>query len=94
MNSMGNAMIEGLNELAKKYELSEADIERVLGAPTEMPPTALANGARLSGRSISAHKGHVFGACLGANAIININVSTSQGDSYYVSITGDAVLAE
>ncbi len=121
---MASVMIEGL---AKKYELSEADIEHVLDTRLEIQPALLANGASLSGRTILSHRGHVFGACrsvrnsvtlgagarfmratyrlammdliaeaesLGANSIVNISVSTSQGDSYYVSMTGDAVVTE
>lgn len=31
---------------------------------------------------------------VGADAIINVRVDTSQGDSYFVSVTGDAVVTE
>lgn len=115
-------MIEGL---AKKYELSEADIERVLAAKLDFQPNRLANGGSLPGSQITVHAGQVFGASrsvrssitlgaggrfmratyklalmdiiaaakdAGANAIVNMQISTSQGESlYYVSVTGDAV---
>ena len=114
-------MIEGL---AKKYEMSEAEIERVLGMSLEFAANRMANGSVIVGSNITAHRGHVFGACrsvrssislgagarfmkatyklalmdlieeakaLGTNAIINMAISTSQGDNYYVTVTGDAV---
>ena len=117
-------MIEGL---AKKYELSEADIENILEMPVALQPGRLANGSEIPGTRTVAHRGHIFGVCrsvrssvtlgagarfmratyklalmdliaqaeaLGANAIINMHISTSQGDSYYITITGDAVQVE
>ena len=121
---MASVMIE---DLAKKYEMSEAEIERVLGMSLEFSANRLANGNAISGSNITAHRGHVFGVCrsvrssislgagarfmkatyklalmdliaeakaLGANAIINMAISTSQGDNYYVTVTGDAVQVE
>ena len=116
-----------IKDLAKKYEMSEADIESVLEAPLEFAANRLANGNAIPGSTIATHRGHVFGVCrsvrssislgagarfmkatyklalmdliaeakaLGANAIINMAISTSQGDNYYVTVTGDAVQVE
>ena len=113
-----------IEDLSKKYELSEADIERVLAATLAMPLERVANGDAIIGRRKTRHLGQVFGACRsvrssitlgagarfmratywlammdlvaealdrGADSIVNIRMSTSQGDSYYVSLTGDAV---
>ena len=115
------------NDLSKKYELSEADIERVLAASLEIPVERVANGDAITGHRKTRHLGQVFGACrsvrssitlgagarfmratyklalmdliaealgLGADSIVNIQISTSQGDSYYVGLTGDAIATE
>jgi len=65
-------MIEGINDLAKKYELSEADIERVLHTKPEIEVGRLANGAALMGQAITAHKGHVFGACRSVRSSVTL----------------------
>lgn len=65
-------MIEGL---AKKYELSEADIERVLAASLEIPQDRIANGVEIVGCRISSHAGQVFGACRHVRSSVTLGAS-------------------